>query len=137
LKEIFAWIDFELALYQQMRMIYGGYQSTTIRFGLACLKAFEYVGKWAKEEMSAQADMLKEMSSAILNRLFTRCVSPIPDKFMIANFAHNCYYGVLYFEKCCTKEAKVIFKEYVTTSMTKKHTPNDIDHILRLHRPAS
>jgi hypothetical protein len=42
--------------------------STTLRFGLACLKAFEYVRKWAKEEMAAQADLLHEIAASINNR---------------------------------------------------------------------
>jgi hypothetical protein len=100
---VFAWSKFELALYQQIRM--GGFQSTTLRIGLACLKVFEYVRCWAKEEVAAQADLLHEMASSINNRPFTGCVSPIPDKIMIANFTQ--IYGV-------------IFQDYVTTSMTKK-----------------
>jgi hypothetical protein len=129
LRDRYDWSGFEQALNIQLRLVYDNFQSTTVRFAISSLKAFEYVCPLALSIMCSQADILKELDKDLEGRPYTGCVSPVPDKFTVAQQPHMCLYGLLYYEKICSAEARDLFKDYVKESTRKKVPEEDIHTI--------
>jgi hypothetical protein len=105
------------------------FQSTAVRFAISSLKAFEYVRPLALSIMISQAAILKELDKDLEGRPYTGCVSPVPDKFTVAQQPHMCLYGLLYYEKICSAKARELFKDYVKESTRKKVLEEDIHAI--------
>ena len=125
LKSCFDLGDYEAQLYTQLRLVARGFQSTTIRLAVQGLLAFEYVRQYATTDMKRHVNDLKILRKELNNMPYTGCCSIFPPKFVIANQADICLFGILIYQQGLTPDAATHFKEYATDKIAEKLLEGD------------
>jgi len=120
-----GWDDFTTVLYQAYRLVTEHSHSSTVRFAMMGLTAFETVKEIAPAKMKNEAKNLQDSKEWAIDKPYFSLDSPIPNRFMVANQRMMSVYGLKLHEKNCTGDEKEQFKRYAIAAIAEKLDSQD------------
>lgn len=123
-KDGFPCNPWTLALFKQARMIYRGFQTTTLNFAIDVLSVSKKLIEAQDQSWILEWKLVETHATKLAGRPYIGLRSSIPDDRQIARFPRIAYMGALYHASCMVDEKeKENFKRYNILGV-KQHIEN-------------